>query len=67
MASLLAQATGNLVRLQEEIPLTDEERAVVDEDREGYEHLLTRLADVPTLDGTTPNQLRAQALPNPPP
>lgn len=67
MASLLAQATRNLVRLQEEIPLTDEERAVVDEDREGYEQLLTRLADVPTLDGTTPNQLRAQALPNPPP
>jgi integrase len=67
MAALLAQATGNLVRLQEEIPLTDEERAVVEEDRGGYEHLLTCLADVPTLDGTTPNQLREDALPNSPP
>ncbi|MDP9375563.1 MAG: site-specific integrase, partial [Chloroflexota bacterium] len=60
MAACFAQATGQLRRLREEVPLTEEERAVVEEDLAGYAHLLAQLADVPALDGRTPNQLREQ-------
>jgi hypothetical protein len=54
---LLLENRANLLRLRQEIPLTEEERAVVDEDLAGCEHLLEQLADVPALDGATPRQL----------
>jgi hypothetical protein len=61
MAPSIAQAKGNLVRLREELPLTEEERAVVEEDIAGYEQLLARLADTPALDGATPRQIQERA------
>src|SRR6266540_6093606 len=60
MAAFVEQAKGNLLRLREELPLTEEERAEVDDDLTGYEHLLAQLADVPALDGATPRQLMSQ-------
>ncbi len=61
MAALFARAKDHLVRLREEIPLTEEERAVVAEDLAGYEDVLARLVDTPALDGRTPPQIQAQA------
>lgn len=58
---LLLENRGNLLRLRQEIPLTEEERAVVDEDLAGCEHLLAQLADVPALDGATPRQLLSES------
>jgi hypothetical protein len=58
---LLVESKANLPRLQQEIPLTDEERAVVDEDLAGCEHLLAQLADVPALDGLTPREWISRA------
>ncbi|MGW7387068.1 hypothetical protein [Streptomyces sp. NPDC054794] len=39
------------------IPLTDEERAAVDDGQTALNQLLERLADVPTPSGPTPRQL----------
>jgi hypothetical protein len=39
------------------IPLTDEERAAVDDGQAALDRLLDRLADVPTPAGPTPRQL----------
>ena len=61
MAAIFEQAQGNLMRLREELSLTEEERAVVDEDLAGYAHLLAQLADVPAPDGQTPRQLQGRA------
>jgi hypothetical protein len=58
---LLLENRANLLRLRQEIPLTEDERAVVDEDLAGCEHLLAQLADVPALDGATPRQLPSQS------
>jgi hypothetical protein len=57
---LLLENRAHLLRLRQEIPLTEEERAIVDEDLAGCEHLLAQLADVPTLDGATPRQLMSR-------
>jgi hypothetical protein len=65
---LLVESKSNLPRLQQEIPLTDEERAVVDEDLAGCERLLAQLIDVPALDGVTPRErIRRAGLPEPNP
>jgi len=58
---LLLENRANLLRLRQEILLTEEERAVVDEDLAGCEHLLAQLADVPALDGATPRQLLSES------
>lgn len=50
----LLEGKVNLARLREEIPLTDEEVAAVDEGISLHERLLERLADVPTPDGRNP-------------
>lgn len=47
------------------IPLTDEERAAVDDGRSALDTLLERLADVATPDGPTPRELRVNYAPNP--
>lgn len=59
-ASAQAQALegkANLQRMLQEIPLTEEERAAVEDGMGALEQLCQRLADVPTPAGLTPNQL----------
>ncbi|MBI4218597.1 MAG: hypothetical protein HY682_00540 [Chloroflexi bacterium] len=58
MEARLTEARGNLLKLREEIPLTEEKCAVVVEDIAAYEQLLARLADVSALDGQTPRDLQ---------
>lgn len=43
----------------QEIPLSEEERAAVEDGIEAMEKLCQQLADVPTPAGPTPNQLSA--------
>jgi len=58
----LLEAKRNLLRLRQEIPLREEERAAVDDGLTAMEKLLAQLADVPTPSGTTPRQLQAPRL-----
>jgi hypothetical protein len=57
----LLEASGNLQRMLAAIPLTDEERAAVDDGHTAVTALLDRLADVPTPAGPTPRQIGAPA------
>jgi hypothetical protein len=59
----LLEAKGNLQRMLVEIPLTDDERAAVEEGGAAVERLLDRLADVPTPPGPTPRELGLTPLP----
>jgi len=63
----LLEAKDNLQKMLATIPLTDEERAAVDDGHSAMDALLTRLADVPTPAGPTPHQIgqppRATLLP----
>ena len=45
------------------IPLTEEERAAVEDGADALERLLERLAEVPTPTGQTPHQLAQRSLP----
>jgi hypothetical protein len=56
----LLEAKGNLLRLKQEIPLTDEEMAAVDDGLEALERLCTQLTDVPTPAGPTPRALASE-------
>ena len=47
----LLEASGNLQQMLAAVPLTDDERAAVDDGRAALYKLLDRLADVPTLPG----------------
>jgi integrase len=70
----LLEAKANLQRMLVAIPLTDDERAAVDDGQEALDKLLGRLADTPTPVGSTPRQLACgstelpllQILPGPP-
>jgi hypothetical protein len=42
------------------IPLTDDERAAVDDGHAALDSLLERLADIPTPAGDTPRQIAAR-------
>ena len=53
----LLEAKGNLQKMLVSIPLTDDERAAVDDGQTALDRLLGRLADVPTPSGPTPRQL----------
>ncbi len=55
----LLEGKANLLRLRQEIPLSDEERAAVDDGLAAHERLLAQLADVPTPAGPTPRELGA--------
>ena len=55
----LLEAKDNLQRMLADIPLTDDERAVVEDDVAALDRLVERLADVPTPAGATPRQLGA--------
>jgi len=71
-AAQLLEAKAHLKRMLAAIPLTDDERAAVDEGAEAVGRLLSRLADTPTPAGPTPRELahgaepRALPLPEPP-
>ena len=57
----LLEAKDNLQHMLASIPLSDDERAAVDEGQTALDQLLERLADVPTPAGTTPRQIGAPA------
>ena len=57
--SELLQAKSNLQRMLVSIPLTDDEQAAVEDGQAALDHLLQRLAHIPTPAGTTPRQLTA--------
>ena len=57
----LLEAKANLQRMLVAIPLTDDERAAVDDGQAALDKLLERLADVPTPAGPTPRQLAIPA------
>ena len=54
----LLEAQGNLQRMLQEIPLTDEEQAAVEDGMEALEKLERRLRDVPTPTGLTPREIQ---------
>ncbi|MFH9862214.1 hypothetical protein [Streptomyces sp. NPDC017202] len=53
----LLEAKKNLQRMLASIPLTEDERAAVDDGQDAVDALLDRLTDVPTPAGPTPRQL----------
>ncbi len=57
----LLEGKANLAKMREEMPLTDEEVAAVEQGIELHEKLLEKLADVATPAGPTPREL--QGLP----
>ena len=63
----ILEGKANLARMLELIPLTEDERAAMEDGQEAYDKLLAKLADVPTPVGPTPRTLAAQGLPVIPP
>ena len=59
----LLEARDNLQRMLASIPLTDDERAAVDDGQAALDSLLGRLADIPTPAGATPRQLGTSPAP----
>ncbi|MEY9862952.1 integrase [Catenulispora sp. GAS73] len=53
----LLEAKDNLQRMLAAIPLSDDERAAVDDGQTALDNLLERLTDVPTPAGPTPRQI----------
>ena len=53
----LLEAKDNLQTMLAGIPLTDDERAAVDDGHTAVDALLARLADIPTPAGPTPHQI----------
>jgi hypothetical protein len=60
-AAALLEGKSNLLRMRQEIPLTDAEIVALDDGVSALA-LLNRLADVPTPSGKTPLQIREQSL-----
>ena len=58
----ILEAKSNLLRLKQEIPLSESELAAVEEGIAAYEKLLSGLVDVPAPDGETPRRLVRQGL-----
>lgn len=54
----LLEGKNNLLQMLQEIPLTDEEVAAVEEGVAAYNKLLSKLSDVPTPTGYTPRQVQ---------
>lgn len=59
--ALLLEAKTNLQRMLAAVPLTDDERAAVDDGQSALDKLLDQLADVPTPSGPTPRQIGVPA------
>ncbi|MFE0277865.1 tyrosine-type recombinase/integrase [Streptomyces olivaceus] len=57
----LLEAKENLQKMLAAIPLTDDERAAVDDGQAALDQLLERLTDVPTPAGPTPRQIGVPA------
>ena len=55
--ALLVEGKGNLLRMLQEIPLTDEEKSAVEDGIIALGTLADSLADIPTPDGRTPKEL----------
>jgi hypothetical protein len=55
--TLLLEAKDNLQRMLAAVPLTDDERAAVDDGQAALGKLLGQLADTPTPAGPTPRHL----------
>ncbi|CAL9354934.1 hypothetical protein SUDANB21_00549 [Streptomyces sp. enrichment culture] len=53
----LLEAKENLQRMLASIPLTEDERAAVDDGQTALDALLARLTDIPTPAGPTPREL----------
>jgi hypothetical protein len=58
--ALLLEGKANLLRLRQEIPLSDDELRAVDDGIAAHEELVAKLADVPAPDGMTPRQIGAR-------
>ena len=61
----LLEAKSNLLRLLQEVPIAEEERAAIDGDLAALDRLVKRLADQPTPSGQTPKELSALSTPRP--
>ncbi|MET9888110.1 hypothetical protein ABZZ20_34320 [Streptomyces sp. NPDC006430] len=57
----LLEAKENLQKMLASIPLTDDERAAVDDGQAALDQLLERLTDIPTPVGPTPRQIGVPA------
>lgn len=57
------EGRSNLLRLRQEIPLSEAELAAVDEGVAAYQLLLSKLADLPTPSGPTPRELNSDLVP----
>ncbi len=57
----MLEAKGNLLRLKQELSLTEEEAAAVDEGVELMKKLIEQLADTPTPAGPPPREIRTKA------
>jgi integrase len=57
----ILEGKANLQRLLQEIPLSEEERAAVEDGILAYDHLLEQLVDRPTPAGPTPRELSIQS------
>jgi hypothetical protein len=55
---LIIEAKGHLLRMRQEIPLTEAETAAIDEGIEAMDRLCAGLSNIPTPSGQTPAQLR---------
>src|SRR6266545_936082 len=58
----LLEAKANLGRMLQEIPLSEDERAAVEDGLRAIEQLSVQLLDVPTPAGPTPRQLATQTI-----
>jgi len=56
----LLEAKSNILRLLQEIPLTDDEKAVVDGDLAAIDRLTATLANHPTPSGQTPGEIQCR-------
>lgn len=54
----MLEAKANLLQMKQEIPLSEEEQAAVDDGMAALEKLCEKLADIPTPAGSTPRSLR---------
>ncbi len=59
----LLEGKANLLRMQQEIPLTAEERAAVEDGIEALEKLLKKLEGVPIPDDITPSRMVECSVP----
>lgn len=57
----LLEGRANLLQLRQEIPLSEEEMAAVDDGVAAMEKFLELLVDVPTPAGPTPREIQIRA------